>query len=253
MSEPLVISIITATYNSEKYLADCFKSISGQTFKNVQHIVVDGLSKDATPSIIECYKGQIFAVSSERDTGIYDALNKGLRLATGDIVGFLHSDDIFARNDVLAMIAKAFGDPSVCAVYGDLVYVQQSDAAKVIRNWKSKTFTPCLLERGWMPPHPTLYVRREFYERIGGFDVNYRISGDFLSVLKLFSQPDFKAVHIPSVLVTMRLGGASNKSLKANIRKSSEDWRALRSSGFSLWKSLRAIFWKNISKLGQFL
>lgn len=252
MSNPPLISLVTATYNSEKTLSDCLTSVARQDYPHVQHIVVDGLSTDGTASVVAQFEDRVFSFTSEKDAGIYDALNKGIGKATGDVVGFLHSDDILARDDVLSKVAKAFEDPSVCAVYGDLVYVRQSDTARVVRTWKSKPFVPALLDWGWMPPHPTLYVRREHYAAIAGFDLGYRISGDFLSILQLFSQPNFKAVYIPTVLVTMRLGGASNKSLKANIRKTSEDWRALRSCGFSVWRSVRAVAWKNLSKLGQF-
>lgn len=196
---------------------------------------------------------QIATFKSERDKGIYDALNKGIQLAKGDVIGFLHADDLYASVDVLLKISQAFDDPEVCAVYGDLEYVSQKNTSKVIRRWQSKPFDQRSLRWGWMPAHPTLYVRRDWYSKIGGFDISYRIAADYLSILRLFTQPNFKTVHIPEVLVTMRLGGASNKSVKAIAKKTQEDWSALRSCDFSVVSALRAIAGKNLSKLSQFV
>lgn len=252
MMQKLKISVITATWNCAGTISDCFGSISRQDYEHREHIVVDGGSTDGTLSIVKRCADQISIFLSEPDRGIYDALNKGVNMATGDVVGFLHADDYYASDDVLSRVAKAFADPSVCAVYGDLEYVRKQDASKVVRRWKSEPFDRRNLGRGWMPAHPTLYVRREWYSRIGGFDISYRIAADYLSILKLFMQPDFKAVYLPDVLVTMRLGGASNKSLSAILRKSKEDWRALRSCDFSVAEAMRAIAWKNLSKLTQF-
>jgi glycosyltransferase len=223
-----------------------------QNYPHKEHLVIDGLSTDGTVNLINQYADRIDIFRSEPDKGIYDALNKGIKLATGDVIGFLHADDIYASSEVLSKIAKAFEDPSICAVYGNLEYVRRGNLHKVIRHWRSKTFMPDDLDRGWMPPHPTLYVRREWYEKIGGFDTTYRIAADYLCILKLFSDSHFRTVYIPNVLVTMRLGGASNRSLKALIDKSKEDWAALRSCDFSVIRALRAIFWKNFSKLSQF-
>lgn len=249
---PITISVVTATWNCAKTLPDCLASLARQSYANRQHIIVDGASTDGTVDVIKQNIDQIAAFKSERDRGIYDALNKGIQLTTGDVVGFLHADDFYASDDSLSKIANAFENPNVCAVFGDLEYVNQKDTSKVIRRWKSKPFNPKDLSWGWMPAHPTLYVRREWYSRIGGFDTSYRIAADYLSILKLFSQPNFKTVYIPDVLVTMRLGGASNKSVKAIVNKSKEDWRALRSCDFSIPSALRAMMWKNLSKLSQF-
>jgi glycosyltransferase len=246
------ISVITATWNCASTVESCLDSIAGQTYANREHVIVDGASRDETVSFLQSRREQLAVLISEPDRGIYDALNKGIALATGDVVGFLHADDIYAHTDVLAHVADAFSDPTVCAVYGDLQYVRKEDTTQVVRHWQSSTFTPRSLAWGWMPPHPTLYVRREWYQRIGGFDTRYRISADYLSTLQLFSQPGFKAVYLPEVLVKMRLGGASNKSLKNLLRKSSEDWRALQSTGAGALGGVGALLWKNLSKLGQF-
>ena len=252
MSSNISISVVTATWNCAKTLPDCLESIGQQAFQSKQHVIVDGASTDGTIDLAKQNLDSTTIFKSEPDKGIYDALNKGILLATGDVVGFLHADDLYASNDVLSKVAKAFEDPAVCAVYGDLEYVSQDDVSKVIRRWKSKPFNQRDLVWGWMPAHPTLYVRRQWYARIGGFDMSYKISADYLSILQLFSQPGFKAVYVPEVFVKMRMGGASNKSMNALVLKTKEDWRALRSCGFSFVGAARAIAWKNLSKVGQF-
>lgn len=252
MNKNITISVVTVTWNCAKTLQDCLESVANQVHTSKAHIVIDGASTDGTIDVINQHIDQITIFKSEPDQGIYDALNKGIHLATGDVIGFLHADDLYASNEVLSKIARAFEDPTVCAVYGDLDYVSQGNAGKIVRRWRSNPFNPSDLDWGWMPPHPTLYVRREWYERIGGFDINFRISADYLSILNLFTLSGFKAVYLPEVLVKMRLGGESNKSLKALIRKTNEDWLALRRSKFSIFAAVRAITWKNLSKLKQF-
>ncbi len=252
MVKNIKISIVTATWNCANTLPDCLASVARQSYANREHVIIDGSSIDGTIDVINQHIDQIYKFKSERDKGIYDALNKGIQISTGDVVGFLHADDLYASDDALFKIAQAFEDPRVSAVYGNLEYVSQQDASKVIRRWQCKPFDRRSLGWGWMPAHPTLYVRRNWYSKIGGFDISYRIAADYLSILKLFTQPGFKAEYIPEVLVNMRLGGASNKSVKAIINKSKEDWRALRSCNFSVLSALRAIVWKNLSKLSQF-
>ena len=227
-------------------------SVAVQTYPHREHVVVDGVSTDNTLAILMSHKQQLAVLKSEPDGGIYDALNKGISLASGNVVGFLHADDLYANPDVLAQIASVFEDPAVCAVYGDLQYVSKANTAQVVRLWRSSPFTPRRLAWGWMPPHPTFYVRREWYERIGGFNTRYRISADYMSILQMFSQADFKSVYLPEVLVKMRLGGESNKSLKNLVCKSAEDWSALRSSGVGALGGVGALIWKNLSKLAQF-
>ena len=246
------ISIITATYNCAETLPDCFASIASQNYAHREHVVVDGGSQDTTIDVIQKHIDQIDTLKSEPDTGIYDALNKGINLSTGDVIGFLHADDIYASDDVLTTIAKAFEDSTVCAVYGDLEYVKQDDTNRVVRRWTSKPFERKDLDRGWMPPHPTLYVWKKWYREIGGFNTNYRIAADYLSVLQLFASDNFRATYIPKTLVKMRVGGASNKSLKQIIRKTKEDWNALRKQGFSLFNTVLALAYKNLTKISQF-
>lgn len=244
------ISIITVCFNSAETIGDTLRSVAGQTHHDVEHVIIDGGSRDATMEIVRRDGGHVAKAISEPDRGIYDALNKGISRSTGDIVGFLHADDMYADQDVLARIAQAFQDPAVQAVYGDLQYVLKQDTNRVVRHWRAGTFDKARLRRGWMPPHPTLYVRREWYDRIGGFDTRYRIAADYDSILRLFSTNGFNAVYLPSVLVKMRVGGASNRSLSNIIRKSREDYAALRSAEIG---GMRTLLWKNFSKAGQFL
>lgn len=224
-----------------------------QSYGNREHVVIDGASIDGTIDLLHLHRGEFAVLVSEQDSGIYDALNKGIERASGDIVGFLHADDVYAHTDVLAHIAAAFeADSSICAVYGDLQYVRREDTAAVVRHWKSSTYSARRLAWGWMPPHPTFYLRREWYKRIGGLDTRYRIAADYFSILQLFSLPTFKAVYLPEVLVKMRLGGASNQSIKSIVRKSREDWDALRRTNVGALGGVGALFWKNFSKLVQY-
>ena len=247
------ISVVTATYNCEATLTETLASLKAQTHLNFEHIVVDGLSTDRTLEIVQANADGRTTTRSEKDRGIYDALNKGIARCTGDVIGFLHADDMYASTDVLATVAQGFADPTVCAVYGDLLYVKQQDPSQVVRHWKCSPFIARRLAWGWMPPHPTLYVRREWYGRIGGFDTRYQIAADYFSILQLFLQPGFKTIYLPKVMVKMRLGGASNRSLRNLIRKSREDFDAMRRSGFGPFGGLVALIAKNLSKVGQFL
>lgn len=243
------ISIVTATYNSVATLADCIESVNRQSHPDIEHVIVDGGSRDGTAALARSLARRSSQVSSERDEGIYDALNKGIARSTGDVVGFLHSDDFYPDAEVLADVAAAFSSPDVDAVYGDLQYVSKHDTAVVVRHWRSRPFAPALLKKGWMPPHPTLFVRRAAYDRIGGFDRRFSISADYHSILRLFQERGFRGVYLPRVLVKMRVGGASNRSLSNIVRKSREDLTALRETKVGGWWTLAQ---KNLSKLPQF-
>jgi glycosyltransferase involved in cell wall biosynthesis len=199
--------------------------------------------------VLEPYRERLGVLVSEPDKGIYDALNKGIQHASGDVVGFLHADDVFENNEVLANVAAAFENPAIDAVYGDLVYVRHDDISQVIRYWKSGVYDDAALARGWMPPHPTFYVRRSVYERLGGFDTRYRIAADYDTVLRFLAAGKVRAAYIPKVLVRMRAGGISNRSLKTIVRKSREDIDVLRRNKVG---GLGTLAWKNFSKLGQF-
>ena len=245
----LRISVITAVYNRADTIDDALDSVQSQTWPSVEHIIIDGASTDGTGARLVARADQFATLLSEPDQGIYDALNKGIARATGDVVGFLHSDDVYAHPDVLARIAEAFADPAVQAVYGDLEYVAQNDLQRVIRHWHSGRCTSARLAWGWMPPHPTLYVRRAVYERWGGFDTRYRIAADYDTILRFLYKAGLHTAYIPEVLVRMRVGGESNRSLERVLRKMYEDWQALRRNGVG---GLGALLWKSLSKLPQF-
>jgi glycosyltransferase involved in cell wall biosynthesis len=240
------ISVVTATYNSAKNVAHALSSISAQTWPHIEHIVVDGASRDNTLAIVERLGARVAKIVSEPDRGIYDALNKGIALATGDVVGFLHSDDEFADPDVLSWVATEFRDPSVQAVYGDLHYIN-ADGSRVVRDWQAGAFAPAKLMWGWMPPHPSLYLRRSVYEQLGRFDESFRIAADYEFILRLFMRADFVWRYVPRTFVRMRLGGASNRSLKNILRKSREDLAAMRRHGLGL----PALALKNLRKVSQ--
>ncbi|QWE04801.1 glycosyltransferase family 2 protein [Polynucleobacter sp. JS-JIR-II-50] len=247
------ISIITVVFNASETIATSVASLRDQNYPHIEHIIIDGASTDGTLDILKKSISESAILISESDGGIYDALNKGLKMSSGEVIGFLHADDIFAGHNVLSDVAAAFLDSSVEGVYGDLVYVDRLKVQKVIRRWRSTSFSRDLLGAGWMPPHPTLFVRRKWYEQIGGFNDEYRIAADYLSILKLFSIPEFKTVYLNKVLVRMRMGGASNHSLAIIFKKSCEDWAALRSVGFCRFDALKALLLKNFSKIFQFL
>jgi glycosyltransferase involved in cell wall biosynthesis len=243
------ISVITATFNCAGTVREALGSVAAQRYDSVEHLVIDGASTDGTWDAIQAHGLDRLVAISEPDLGIYDALNKGIARSSGDVIGFLHADDLFASPDVLSWVAEAFADPAIDAVYGDLQYVRSDDTQRVVRHWRSEPFAPELLARGWMPPHPTLYLRRAMYERLGGYDAAFRIAADYEFILRLFSRPGLHAVYIPRVMVKMRMGGLSNRSLRHMLRKSTEDWRALRRHHIG---GIFTMVRKNLSKVGQF-
>jgi glycosyltransferase involved in cell wall biosynthesis len=243
------ISVITATYNAARTVAACLGSVARQTHPDVEHWVLDGASRDGTQAIVEADRARLAGFVSEPDNGIYDALNKGIAHATGDVVGFLHADDFYAGDRTLATIAAAFDDPRVDAVYGDLTYVDAVDATRIIRYWKAGPVSRERLQRGWMPPHPTFYVRRSVYQRLGAFDTRYRISADYDCIVRFLFRGGIRAAYIPQVLVSMRVGGISNRSLRTIALKSREDLRIMREHGLGGMPTLLA---KNLGKVAQF-
>ncbi|MCB1823754.1 MAG: glycosyltransferase [Candidatus Competibacteraceae bacterium] len=243
------ISVITAVYNNHATLADALNSVLAQDHPDYELIVIDGGSTDGTLDVLQRYAGRLAQIVSEPDRGIYDALNKGIRLATGDTIGFLHSDDSFADGQVLSLIAAALADPGIDACYGDLRYVRRDEPNRVVRHWRAGPYHPRLLARGWMPPHPTFYARRAVYERLGGFELGYRIAADYDCLLRFLGAGQIACAYIPEVLVHMRLGGASNRSLRNLVQKSREDYRALRQNQIG---GLNTLLMKNLQKLPQF-
>ncbi|HCQ66710.1 MAG TPA: glycosyl transferase [Rhodobacteraceae bacterium] len=243
------ISIVTVVYGAEKTIGEALESVARQSWKDIEHVVIDGASPDRTLEVIRDHERDNMVIVSEPDEGIYDALNKGYRLATGDVVGIVHADDILADHMVLERVAEAFADPEVDAVYGDLDYVAKEDPSRVIRHWQAGGFTRAKLRAGWMPPHPTLFLRRRVFETHGLFDTSFRIAADYDAILRYFGRAGVRSVYVPEVLVKMRVGGASNRSLRTILKKSREDYRALRKNGIG---GIGALAGKNFSKIPQF-
>lgn len=242
------ISVVTVAYRAENTIAAALESVAGQTWADVEHVVIDGASPDRTLEVIRAHAHDKMVVVSEPDQGIYDALNKGFRLSTGDVVGIVHADDILADDTVLERVAEAFEDPEVDAVYGDLDYVARDNPDKIIRHWEAGAFSQARLRAGWMPPHPTLFLRRRVFETRELFDTSFRIAADYDAILRYFGQ-GITSIYLPRVLVKMRVGGESNRSLAAILRKSREDYRALRKNRIG---GVATVVGKNVSKIPQF-
>ena len=246
------ISIITATFNSGKFIESCIKSILKQNYKKFEIIIIDGLSTDSTIKKIKKLldKHNNIKFFSEKDLGIYHALNKGIEKANGDIIGFVHSDDLLYNKNVLSNIIDVFKNSNIDGVYGDLKYVEKQNTNKVIRYWKSKDFKPNLINKGWTPPHPTLYLRKKVYEKHGLFDLNYKISSDYDFMTKIFMDNTFNFKYIPKVITKMRVGGISNKNIKNVLIKSLEDYKVIYRNGSG---GIITLLRKNTSKIKQFI
>jgi glycosyltransferase involved in cell wall biosynthesis len=220
------ISIITPTYNSENTIADTLDSISKQKLLDVEveHIIIDGLSNDQTCQIIKEKNPQSITVS-EKDSGIYDAMNKGIKMATGDIVSILNSDDMYFDETVLSIVSKEFQNTNVDIVYGHIVYVDSQDINKITRIWKTGPIRNVLLWLGWIMPHPAVFVRKRAYDEIGLFDIKYKISADYDFLLKVICSKKYKINFLDKVLVSMRTGGTSDTSVFSRIK----EWETLSS------------------------
>jgi glycosyltransferase len=244
------ISIITSVWNNEETIKDALDSVLSQTYKDIEFIVVDGASTDGTIEIVKSYGNKITKFISEKDKGIYDGLNRGVSLATGDIVAFLHSDDIYASHIIIEEIDKVFeSDSSLDGVYGDLVYTPKNDINKVLRYWKSKEYNNSLLKKGWMPAHPTLFLKKDVYDKYGKFDLNFKIAADYDFMLRVLKS-GIKVEYIPKIMYKMRVGGESNKSIKNIILKSKEDLKALKKNKVG---GIFTLIIKNLSKIKQFV
>jgi glycosyltransferase len=246
----LKISIITSVWDNKETIKDAIDSVLSQTYKNIEYIVVDGASSDGTIEIVQRYRDKITKFVSEKDSGIYDGLNRGISLATGDVVAFLHSDDIYANHTIIKEIAQQFeSDESLDGIYGDLVYTPKSDTNKVLRYWKSKNFDSTLLAKGWMPAHPTLFLKKEVYDKYGKFDLDFKIAADYDFMLRVLKN-GINVKYLPKVLYKMRVGGESNKSIKNIMLKSKEDLKALKKNNVG---GIFTLIIKNLSKIKQFM
>lgn len=227
LAAPLLkISVITVCYNSAATIARTLQSVAAQTWPDVEHIVIDGASSDATMAVVEAYHGSLAAVISEPDRGVYDAMNKGIALATGDVVVFLNADDHYVDNEVLSRVATAMQAEHLDALYGDVAFFRAEDSQKMVRRYDSGQFRPDRLGWGWMPAHPALFVRRELFARFGPFRTDYRIAGDFEFIARVFKHDELRHRHWPEVLIHMQLGGLSTSGWRATLRLNREMMRA---------------------------
>ena len=224
------VSIVTVCMNSERTIGSTLASVNAQEHEDIEHIVIDGGSRDGTVGLVKSMGTRLTHVVSEKDHGIYHAMNKGLAIARGDIVGFLNSDDVFSGPKTTGAIAAAFGGV-VDACYGDVVFVKSSDPSRIVRHWRAGGYRRGMCASGWAPPHPTLYIRRGIFERLGSFNERMRVAADFDLALRLFDVAGIGVRYIPEVLVRMRAGGASNGSLKGVLRGHREMAESLRAQG----------------------
>ncbi len=244
MSNPK-ITVVTVCFNSAATIVDALSAVAMQRNADYEHIVVDGASTDGTVELVRNFSPKVARFISEPDRGLYDAMNKGIAAATGEYVGFLNSDDIYANPDVLSKVAKALEAGPVDAVHGDLVYVSQTDPGKILRYWKSKPYVPGMFEAGWHPAHPTLFVRRSLLIAMGGFNTGYRFHADFDLMVRLFVARRVSSVYLPEVLVRMRTGGQSNRSFGNIYRGNLESYAIARQFGVArspLWVPRKLAF-----------
>lgn len=244
-----MVSIITITYNSSDTIRDTLKSVQEQTYP-VEHIIVDGASTDNTLEIVNSFP-HIKKIITEPDTGIYEAMNKGIRLASGDIIGFLHSDDYYPNQEVLSKVVKNFIQYEVDSCYGDLQYVDKFDTSKIVRNWKSGYFDRKNFLKGWMPPHPTFFVKKQVYENYGLFDLDLKCSADYELMLRFLFKHRISTRYIPDTLVKMRMGGQSNATIGGRLKANREDKLAWTKNG--LKPKFYTTWLKPIRKIIQYI
>ncbi|HOS47862.1 MAG TPA: glycosyltransferase family 2 protein [Bacteroidia bacterium] len=245
------VSIITITYNSSATVEDTLRTVVSQDYPDLEYIIIDGKSKDKTLEIVEKYKHGIAKVVSEKDKGLYDALNKGIKQATGDIIGMLHSDDLYANDQVISKVVKKFEeDPTIEGVYADLVFVNRNDVNKVMRTWNSGEYEEDAFVRGWMPPHPTFFVKKECYEKFGGFNTELKLSADYELMLRLIHKNKIKLAYLNEVIVKMRMGGVSNVSFFVKLKANIEDKMAWKLNGMK--PGVLTMLMKPLRKIGQY-
>lgn len=246
------VSIVTVAYNSEKYIADCIRSVLFQTYSNIEYIVIDGSSNDNTLKIVnDLNKNGNIKIVSEPDNGIYDAMNKGIKLSTGDIVGIINSDDFFCHNGIIERIVNEFIDNDIDAVYGDVQFVNPSNINKTVRYYSSKRFNPNKFKFGFMPAHPSFYINREFFEKYGYYKTDYKIAADFELLLRFILKNKIKCSYIGMPFVTMRTGGVSNVSLRSNFILNKEIIKACKEN--SVKTNIFKVYSKYFIKIFEFI
>ena len=244
------ITIITVSFNSAQTIGDTLRSVAGQSYPNIEHIIVDGASTDQTMQIVTGFP-HVKKCISEKDEGIYFAMNKGIAMASGDVIGILNADDLYADNDVIEKVAAVFEDPAVDATYADLVFVDREDVSKVVRTWKSGPFKRSSMYNGWMPPHPTFFVRRSMYEKYGLFNTILRSAADYELMLRFLLKHEINLSYIPQTIINMRQGGKSTASISNRIKANVEDRKAWRMNG--LKPHFFTLILKPLRKIKQFI
>jgi glycosyltransferase len=244
------ISVITASFNNADTIADTIRSVVTQDYAEVEYIIIDGGSTDGTLKIIDEFQLKISKLISEKDEGIYFALNKGIEQASGDVIAFLHADDIFAGPTVLSDVMRVFNEKKVESVYGDLHYVNRADTKKVIRNWRSGEYKHGIFLKGWMPPHPSFFLRKAMYDKFGAFNTDFRSAADYELMLRMLHKNKISTAYLPQVIVKMRVGGQSNASMKNRVKANREDKRAWEVNG--LKPGMLTFIRKPLSKIKQF-
>ncbi len=245
------ISVITVSYNSAKTIVDTVESVLAQSHPDVEYIIIDGGSKDDTLTKLEPYRERIAVLVSEADSGMYDAMNKGIARASGEVVAILNSDDSYANTEVLTQVAALFNNSGADCIYGDLHYVAASDTNRVVREWRSGPYQTGAFRRGWHPPHPAFFVRRTVYQELGGFETELRIAADYEFMLRVLEHKNRSVAYLPEVLVKMRTGGESNRSI-ANIWKANREcYTAWRMNGYGFFTAITAVPRKPLGKLKQ--
>lgn len=244
------ISIITVVWNNKETIQNAIDSILNQTYKNIEYIIIDGASTDGTIEIVKSYGDKITKFVSEPDKGLYDAMNKGVRLSTGDVVGILNSDDIYNNKKVIENIMDKFINLNIDSLYGDLEYVEAENTDKVVRYWKSSKFIEGSFSKGWHPPHPSFFVKKEIYDKYGVFDDSNKISADFELMLRFLERFKISTTYLPQVIVKMREGGASNQSIKNIIKGNINILNAFDKNDIKVNK-FTYLFYRFIPKISQ--
>jgi len=222
------LTIITVVFNGKAFIANCIRSVLSQSYSDVEYIIVDGGSTDGTIEQIREFKNGISTFISQKDLGIYDAMNKGIAMATGDVIGVLNADDFFSDEHVLEKIVRTFQTSDCDVVYGDLFYVKRNDTGRVVRKWAGQPYDGRLFSYGWMPAHPTFYARKELFEHYGNYDLSYGSAADYELMLRFMHRHKVKATYLPHVLVQMRMGGVSNRFLTNRFAALKKDYRAMK-------------------------
>jgi glycosyltransferase involved in cell wall biosynthesis len=245
------VSVVTVCFNAAKTIVDTLASVAAQTHPEIEHIVIDGGSTDGTPDLVREHGTRVGRLISEPDNGLYDAMNKGIVQATGDVIAFLNADDVYAGPTVVERVVETLSDPSLDACYANLVYVAPDDSGRVVRVWRSREYSPGLFRRGWMPAHPTLFVRRRVFDLLGNFDTRFPRQADFDLTMRFFELGRIHARFVPEFWVRMRTGGVSNSSVRGVLKGNLEAWRICKKNGLDVppWFVLAKIG----SRLGQFL